>query len=227
MSSHGRLSAQKRRIPCVLFEGLQTAQWRNGPVAHCPEADVCGLPLSHPATHKGSRRVTPGPTSPSAGFACASRPVQISFFPRHEGPESPQQRRSGVVDPGSVNFRSKRLSIRRKTRTGNGGNRARCFGTGPFAFLDMSRRNGYSSSLWRWTCESSSRRGSSRRRRVAPEQSGAFVFLDLPRGNQASRRCRHTPAPPQDTPQDGLALAARPSVTRRPTTSTPSATPRA
>lgn len=148
-------------IPCVLFEGPargSVAQRSNRTLtcpncrhalgsyyptaegkeavsgAHPPESDVCGLPITYPATHKGSRRVTPGPVSLSAIH------LRLSSCPDMHP----------LAD------------------------KARCSGTGP------------------------------------------FVFLDPTRGNQAPRRCRHTPVPPQDTPQDGLAQAARPSVTPHP-----------
>ena len=135
----------------ILPYGRGQYEWQGCP---SPESDVCGLPLSYPATHKGSRQVTPGPVSLSAGFACASRPVQIGS--------------------SSLAHRNSPVTCNSGSRHGRRWQKARCFGT------------------------------------------GLFAFLDLPRGNQASRRCRHTPVPPQDTPQDGLAQAARPSVTPHP-----------
>ncbi len=176
----------RSRIPCVLFEGPNPAQWCNGPIAHC-HAQAASTPWGHttlrqkagreavvpipgvrrtrtaplriPRHDNGPRQVTPGPVSLGATFACASRPVQI-------GSLSLAHRNSPAV-PGSRHER--------------------------------------------------------RRQRLGAPAPGLLPFWTYPAASRRPAVAGTPPALPQGTPQDGLAHAARPSVT--PTPGGPASTP--
>jgi hypothetical protein len=199
----------RSRIPCVLFEGPNPAQWRNGPIAHCHtqaaskswghttlrqkagRAAVVPIPgvrrtrtapLLSRDTTTAPAKSPPGPVSLSATFACASRPVQIDSLCSESGclrPLALLVRTLRTLDRQRKSPAADRGPVSRQRLEANGAQRHPVSGRSSF-----------------WTHPAAIRR---------PAVAGT------------------PPAPPQGTPQDGLAQAARPSVT--PTPGGPASTP--